>query len=86
VAQYGEPDRWTSNDFLKCLRVKKNGYYTYWREWRECEDKYVLRWGELLLYALSKLLAQVPQPGEDLHLLSRPAPPSTPPPSPPLYP
>lgn len=28
-ASYGEPDRW-SNGFIRCTRVKSNGYYTYW--------------------------------------------------------
>jgi hypothetical protein len=40
---YGEPERWASNNWLKTLRVKESGYYTYWREWRECEDKFVPR-------------------------------------------
>ena len=40
---YGEPERWLSNEFIKCLRVKKNGFFTYWREWKECEDKYLNR-------------------------------------------
>jgi len=43
VVEHGEPERWATNDFLKCLRVKKTGNYTYWREWRECEDKYLNR-------------------------------------------
>ncbi|GMH67213.1 hypothetical protein TrST_g14118 [Triparma strigata] len=43
VIAYDEPERWASNDFLKCLRIKKNGYFSYWREWRECEDKYLNR-------------------------------------------
>ncbi|GMI43311.1 hypothetical protein TrCOL_g6046 [Triparma columacea] len=42
-AAYDAPERWKSNQFFKCLRVKSNGYYTYWREWRECEDKYLNR-------------------------------------------
>ena len=39
---HGEPDRW-ENDYLKCLRVKKTGYYTYWTSERECVDRYVSR-------------------------------------------
>ncbi|GMH65141.1 hypothetical protein TrRE_jg11246 [Triparma retinervis] len=42
-SSYDDPARWPSNGFLKCLRVKSNGYFTYWREWRECEDKYLNR-------------------------------------------
>jgi len=26
---YGHPDRW-DNGFIRCTRVKSNGYYTYW--------------------------------------------------------
>ncbi|TMW55030.1 hypothetical protein Poli38472_013792 [Pythium oligandrum] len=37
---YGEPDRWP-NGFIRCTRVKSNGYYTYWRAHRECDDKYL---------------------------------------------
>ncbi|KAG6951007.1 hypothetical protein JG687_00013894 [Phytophthora cactorum] len=37
---YGEPERW-QNGFVRCTRVKANGYYTYWRPHRECDDKYL---------------------------------------------
>ncbi|OWZ14047.1 hypothetical protein PHMEG_00012531 [Phytophthora megakarya] len=37
---YGEPERW-HNGFVRCTRVKSNGYYTYWRPHRECDDKYL---------------------------------------------
>ncbi|KAG6623275.1 meiosis expressed gene 1 protein [Phytophthora cinnamomi] len=37
---YGEPERW-HNGFIRCTRVKANGYYTYWRPHRECDDKYL---------------------------------------------
>ncbi|RLN91533.1 hypothetical protein BBJ28_00015801 [Nothophytophthora sp. Chile5] len=37
---YGEPERW-ANGFVRCTRVKSNGYYTYWRPHRECDDKYL---------------------------------------------
>lgn len=36
-SQYGEPQRWPSG-FLKCLRVKKTGFFTYWSKSRECPD------------------------------------------------
>lgn len=26
---YGQPERW-DNGFIRCTRVKSNGYYTYW--------------------------------------------------------
>ena len=50
---YDPPDRWSTNNFLKCIRVKKNGYFTYWREWRECEDKYLNR-VKIFTYAEAK--------------------------------
>jgi hypothetical protein len=37
---YGEPERW-HNGYVRCTRVKANGYYTYWRPHRECDDKYL---------------------------------------------
>ncbi|GLD97074.1 hypothetical protein PINS_up022931 [Pythium insidiosum] len=40
MESYGEPERWT-NGFIRCTRVKSNGYYTYWRPHRECDDKYL---------------------------------------------
>lgn len=42
-ATYGDPDRWHSTGSIKCLRVKQTGYYTYWSDERECEDRYVGR-------------------------------------------
>ncbi|OQS01617.1 hypothetical protein ACHHYP_00603 [Achlya hypogyna] len=39
-SKYGEPERW-ENGFIRCTRVKASGYYTYWRQTRECEDKYL---------------------------------------------
>ncbi|KAF0684893.1 Aste57867_23137 [Aphanomyces stellatus] len=38
--KYGEPERW-ENGFVRCTRVKASGYYTYWRNTRECEDKHL---------------------------------------------
>lgn len=26
---YGQPERW-ENGYIRCTRVKSNGYYTYW--------------------------------------------------------
>ena len=39
-ARFGAPDRW-DNGFIKCLRVKKNGYFTYRQSERECEDRFL---------------------------------------------
>lgn len=39
---YGSPERWPKDNcpdqFISKLQLKSNGYYTYWRRWRECED------------------------------------------------
>ncbi|ETV83567.1 hypothetical protein H257_04270 [Aphanomyces astaci] len=40
--KYGDPDRW-ENGFIRCTRVKASGYYTYWRNTRECEDKHLIK-------------------------------------------
>lgn len=44
---YGEPERWPKVDgaggFISKVQLKTNGYYTYWRKWRECEDKHLGR-------------------------------------------
>lgn len=39
---HGELERW-DNRAIKCTRVKSNGYFTYWRRDRECQDKYIPR-------------------------------------------
>lgn len=39
---HGEPERW-SNGFIKCTRVKSNGYFTYWGQNGECQTKYLNR-------------------------------------------
>jgi hypothetical protein len=38
-AAFGEPDRWEESGFIKCTRVKGSGFFTYWRPYREVEDK-----------------------------------------------
>lgn len=45
TAIYGEPERWSSEEggFISKIQLKTNGYFTYWRKWRECEDKHVNR-------------------------------------------
>ena len=43
VVQYPEgPTQWP-NGFYRCVRVKDTGFFTYWSDKRECEDKYVPR-------------------------------------------
>ena len=37
---HGEPERW-NNSFVKCLRTKKDAYYCYWSNERECEDRFL---------------------------------------------
>mmetsp|Transcript_18303 Transcript_18303/g.33194 ORF Transcript_18303/g.33194 Transcript_18303/m.33194 type:complete len:143 (+) Transcript_18303:28-456(+) len=34
---------WPSNQFIKALKAKKNGFFMYFRNFRECEDKYLNR-------------------------------------------
>ena len=43
IAQYGEPPTLWPNGFYRCVRVKDNGFFTYWSDKRECEDKHVPR-------------------------------------------
>jgi len=42
---YGEPERWKpdlcADQFISKLQVKSNGYFTYWRKYRECEDSMI---------------------------------------------
>jgi hypothetical protein len=42
---YGEPERWSQEQggFISKVQLKSNGYFTYWRKWRECEEKHVNR-------------------------------------------
>ena len=42
INTYGEPER-HKNGYISCLRLKENGYFTYWSEDRECEPKYLNR-------------------------------------------
>ena len=41
VGSYDAPEQWVNTGFVKCLQVKANGYYMYFRQDRECEDKYL---------------------------------------------
>ena len=43
VEAHGEPPTAWHNGFYRCVRVKDNGYFTYWSDKRECEDKHVPR-------------------------------------------
>lgn len=42
---YGAPERWQpevcADQFISKLQVKSNGYFTYWRKYRECEDSMI---------------------------------------------
>lgn len=35
---HGEPERWPESGLVKKLKVKKTGFFTYWRRERECPD------------------------------------------------
>lgn len=39
-AGYEVPEVW-GEDFVRCLRVKKTGFFMYFRSTRECEDKHL---------------------------------------------
>jgi hypothetical protein len=38
---HGEVQRWDDSGFIRCVRVQKNGFFTYWQRERECFDKFV---------------------------------------------
>eukprot|EP00418_Pyrodinium_bahamense_P084507 CAMPEP_0179073866 /NCGR_PEP_ID=MMETSP0796-20121207/32793_1 /TAXON_ID=73915 /ORGANISM="Pyrodinium bahamense, Strain pbaha01" /LENGTH=141 /DNA_ID=CAMNT_0020771075 /DNA_START=10 /DNA_END=435 /DNA_ORIENTATION=- len=44
---YGEPERWPAdeegNTFISKLQLKSNGYFTYWRKFRQCTDRDVFK-------------------------------------------
>mmetsp|Transcript_12906 Transcript_12906/g.30206 ORF Transcript_12906/g.30206 Transcript_12906/m.30206 type:complete len:149 (+) Transcript_12906:82-528(+) len=44
---YGEPDRWQPNKeghcFISKVQLKSNGYFTYWRKYRECDDRHIYK-------------------------------------------
>lgn len=41
AAGHPMPEAWSSNNFIKCLKSKKTGYFLYFRQTRECVDKYL---------------------------------------------
>nr|A7WQL9.1 RecName: Full=Meiosis expressed gene 1 protein homolog [Oxyrrhis marina]ABV22474.1 meiosis expressed protein 1-like protein [Oxyrrhis marina] len=43
VDMYGEPERWPNElgGFISKTQLKSNGYFVYWRKFRECEDKHL---------------------------------------------
>lgn len=43
LSQYTCPEVWPESGMIKCLQNKKTGYYMYFRQHRECEDKYLNR-------------------------------------------
>lgn len=43
LTMYSCPEIWPDTGFIKCLQSKKTGYFLYFRQHRECEDKYLNR-------------------------------------------
>ena len=43
LSTYSCPEVWPDSGFIKCLQSKKTGYFMYFRQHRECEDKYLNR-------------------------------------------
>ena len=43
LSKYSCPEIWPDSGMIKCLQNKKTGYYMYFRQHRECEDKYLNR-------------------------------------------
>jgi len=41
ATQYPEPQRWPANGFVRVLQDSKTGFFKYYREQRECEDKHL---------------------------------------------
>eukprot|EP00931_Biecheleriopsis_adriatica_P078524 TRINITY_DN51983_c0_g1_i1.p1 TRINITY_DN51983_c0_g1~~TRINITY_DN51983_c0_g1_i1.p1 ORF type:complete len:142 (-),score=26.42 TRINITY_DN51983_c0_g1_i1:71-496(-) len=46
-AVHGPVSRWPADhqghSFIDKVQVKANGYFTYWRKWRQCEDRDVFK-------------------------------------------
>ena len=40
ISSYGEPECWLEG-LVRCLQNKKSGYFMYFRQTRECEDKHL---------------------------------------------
>lgn len=45
---HGEPERHTEADetghcYICKIKLKENGYFTYWRKYRQCEDNHVFK-------------------------------------------
>lgn len=38
---YGEPQLWLQEGFVRCLQHRDTGYFLYFRQSRECDDKYL---------------------------------------------
>ena len=38
---YPLPEMWSAGGMIKCLTVKETGYFMYFRQIRECEDKHL---------------------------------------------
>jgi hypothetical protein len=41
AATYSPPDCWESTGFIKTLQAKQTGYFMYFRQDRECEDRHL---------------------------------------------
>jgi hypothetical protein len=41
MSVYPPPQSWESTGFIKTLQVKQTGYYMYFRQDRECEDRHL---------------------------------------------
>lgn len=41
ISVYPVPECWESTGFVKTLQAKQTGYYMYFRQERECEDRYL---------------------------------------------
>jgi hypothetical protein len=41
LSMFPSPECWEAGGMVKCLRAKKTGYYMYFRQSRECEDKHL---------------------------------------------
>jgi hypothetical protein len=41
IQENPEPEVWPSSGFIKCLKSKKSGFFLYFRQYRECEDRHL---------------------------------------------
>ena len=43
LEDHSQPEYWHGHELIKCLQAKKTGYFMYFRQTRECEDKHLNR-------------------------------------------